>query len=175
MTHSQRRYVVIETAIGVFISAAISILFVFVVFGGQDAIPLAGLGGVAFDALPQSFMIVFMSVLMPTVLTRRRIHSRTHLCINKIIRVSFPKNSFLRALYVAAPAAVTAWLFHISILPVVSPPEWRFFPLLFYKTVYGAFVSFVFVPVAIYVVMCEASATYSRSCVLTDTEVELNS
>ncbi|MDZ5646007.1 hypothetical protein [Nitrospirillum sp. BR 11828] len=49
MTNDQRRYIAIETAIGVIISAALSILFVFIVFGGQKVVPLAGHVGVVFE------------------------------------------------------------------------------------------------------------------------------
>ncbi|MBB6255389.1 hypothetical protein [Nitrospirillum iridis] len=152
MTDDQRRYIVVETAVGVLISAAVSVLFVFIVFGGQNVVPLAGHVGVAFDSLPQSFMIVLMSILMPTFLTRRRLRFRTYLRMNERKRISLPRNALIRSLALAVPAAIVCWLFHVTILPIVSAPEWNFFSLLFYKAIYGALLSLIFSPVAIYMV-----------------------
>jgi hypothetical protein len=74
MTPAHRRYILVETMISVIINTVISIGFVFLAFGGQDRVAVAAL---IPDAIPQSFMIGLMSTVVPTLLTRRRVRSRT--------------------------------------------------------------------------------------------------
>lgn len=67
------RYVLRETAIGSVVNGAISAGFYFAIFHGQDAPAVWGARGLVLDCLPQGGMIGLMSVLVPTLLTRRRV------------------------------------------------------------------------------------------------------
>ena len=50
----------------------ISALFMAMVFGGKASIDLWGPHGLAIDFVPQTFMISAMSILVPTLIARRR-------------------------------------------------------------------------------------------------------
>lgn len=73
MTPAQRRYVAIEAMIGAMISAVLSIVFVLLMFGRLDRVPVMGGGGLIVDGVPQGFAIALMATLVPTMLTRRRL------------------------------------------------------------------------------------------------------
>ena len=70
---SLRAYLRIETGLSIVINMVLSLVFFLIVFGLAPSIPIGGIGGYAFDFLPQSFMIALMSTLMPCVITAGRI------------------------------------------------------------------------------------------------------
>jgi hypothetical protein len=69
------KYLASETALSMAINAAISIGFAWLVFHGHDHVPSSGPGGLVRDAAPQTFMITLMSTLVPSLVTRKRMHS----------------------------------------------------------------------------------------------------
>ncbi|MBD8737221.1 hypothetical protein [Sphingomonas sp. CFBP 13706] len=73
MTPRQRRYVSQESVVGAVISAVLSIVFVLLVFGRIDRVPLLGSHGLIVDAVPQGFAIALMATLVPKMLTKRRL------------------------------------------------------------------------------------------------------
>lgn len=70
---SLRAYLRIETGLSIAINMVLSLVFFLIMFGLAPSIPVAGIGGYAFDFLPQSFMIALMSTLMPGIITAGRI------------------------------------------------------------------------------------------------------
>lgn len=62
-----------ETAISVVINTVLSLAFFLAIFGMADRLTLWGVGQYVFDFVPQSFAIAGMSVLVPGLLTRRRL------------------------------------------------------------------------------------------------------
>jgi hypothetical protein len=75
MGNSYARYIAVETAISIVINVLISALFMVAVFGRASGIDLWGPHGLALDFVPQTFMISAMSILVPTLLTRRRVRA----------------------------------------------------------------------------------------------------
>ena len=69
------KYLASETALSMAINAAISIGFAWLVFHGHDHVRTSGPGGLVRDAAPQTFMITLMSTLVPSLVTRKRMHS----------------------------------------------------------------------------------------------------
>jgi len=57
----------------VIINVLISAGFMFLVFGRAASINLWGPHGLALDFVPQTFMITLMSIVVPTLLTRKRL------------------------------------------------------------------------------------------------------
>lgn len=90
-----RRYLILETVIGSGMNIVISVGAAFVSSGGVLGPPtLAGL-------LPQSFMMVFMSVLVATLLTRmrrRQARSLSGRSAGSRFARMVPRNALLRAL-----------------------------------------------------------------------------
>ena len=142
MSPEHRRYVEKETLIAVAINSALSALFAFIVFGGNGAAPV---GDVAFDAFPQSFMIALMTTLVPTAITRRRVRlGAVPPLTGRSPRL--PRNLLLRALLVAAAAALVGGGLHWLLLPQLAPPLWAFGAVLVYKIVYGALLALLLAP-----------------------------
>src|SRR5437868_14337989 len=108
----QRLYVRRETLIGIAINAALSAFFVFLVFGGRNAIAVRD---IALDAVPQSFMIALMTTIVPTLLTRKRLREGGIEALAEANRL--PTNLLLRALLVAAASALIGGALHWLLLP----------------------------------------------------------
>jgi hypothetical protein len=139
------------------INAALSALFVFLIFGGRDRIPLWGMGGLAFDFLPQTFIIAFMATLVPSVLTRQALHS------GKVAAVEghapkLPRNLFLRALLIPVLVSIVAMPLAILALASISPWPLPFAAVLPMKILYGAAVACVVTSCALRAVLCESVA-----------------
>jgi len=117
MTDAQRRYVRTEMVVAAIINAVLSI------------------GGLVVDAIPQTLMIVLMSILVPTLLTRRR------LAASRIERLAgtpcWPRNVLLRSMLVATIGAAIAWVLHAALMPLIGE-NWSFQTALSFKTAYGA-------------------------------------
>jgi hypothetical protein len=62
-----------ETAISVVINTLLSLAFFLAMFGMHGRVPLWGMGNYVFDFVPQSFAIAGMSVLVPGMLTARKL------------------------------------------------------------------------------------------------------
>jgi hypothetical protein len=135
VTAAHRQYLAIEASIGSAISAALSLAFCFLVFGGQQPVPVGGLGGLIVDALPQSFMVALMSSLVPTLLTRRRV--RAGVIPGREGRRGLPAQALLRALMFACCTAGIGGLLTAVILSF-GPMDWPFATVAAAKTTYGA-------------------------------------
>ena len=133
VTPAQRRYLGIEAIISAAINAVFSIVFVFLVFGSSARVAQ---GAIAWDAVPQTFMIAFMATLIPTLLTKKRIRAGT-LQPRVGRRSRLPRQTVLRAIAVAVVATAVAGPL-AGILLRLGPIDWPFWPVLIAKTVYGA-------------------------------------
>lgn len=72
---ARHRYVVNNAVISVAISMVISAAFFFAVFGQQPLIAVFGMGGLAFDFIPQTLAAGFMAAFVPAMQTRARMKS----------------------------------------------------------------------------------------------------
>ena len=73
LSAAQQRYVAIEVAIGTLIAIAFSAAFTFAIFGGKAQVALWGTAGLAADTVPHTLGVLLPLVLVPTVITRRRL------------------------------------------------------------------------------------------------------
>lgn len=135
MTDAQRRYVRTEMIVAAIINAVLSIVFLLIVFGGQETIAVSGRGGLVIDAIPQTLMIVLMSMLVPTLLTRRRLAAGRIAPLVGVPR--WPHNVLLRSILAATVAAAVAWILHAALMPLTAV-SWSFQTALWFKTAYGA-------------------------------------
>lgn len=155
MTAAQRRYVATEGAIGAAISAALSIVFVLLLFGGMDRVPVRDL---IVDALPQGFAIALMATLVPTLLTRRRLARGTVAPVGTKLRVPrlLPR-ALLVALFAAtAGAALTTglWPMGIAELPLAI--------VLIGKAVWGLLLGIAVAATMTFVALTEGVGARSR-------------
>jgi len=139
MTRQHRSYLAIETAVSGVVNAVLSIIFFLLVFGLSEAVPVAGNPGLVVDALPQTFMVVFMTTLVQTLLTRQRLRKGQLEALDGR-GAPLPANLFVRALAIAIVAVLAAGALHALLLPGLTPATWPFMTALAYKGVYGALV-----------------------------------
>ena len=147
-------YVAVETGISVIINVAISAGFMFLVFGHADSIDLWGPHGLALDFVPQTFMITLMSVVVPTLLTRKRLAGGQITRRTPRVR-QWPKNLALRASLLAVGTtlvlggAATLLLASLWSEPV---PFWHVFAG---KLAYGALAAVIATPVGLFLALTE--------------------
>lgn len=103
MDTAHRRYLQIESSVSAVANGFFSLLATWLAFGGRTAIDLWGPGGLAFDYLPQSFMVALMSTLIPGFLTRRRLLNGKVLPLAWSFRL--PGNFVWRSLVLAIASA----------------------------------------------------------------------
>jgi hypothetical protein len=134
------RYIAVETAVSTLINAALSLLAAWLVFGGRTSIEAAGPRGFAMDFLPQTFMVSFMSTLIPTWLTRRRVRA------GEVERGTSPASRLPRNLLVRALVSALAMTLVLGVAAMLLAPRLWGQPLplagLFgLKVAYGALIS----------------------------------
>lgn len=133
LTPAQRRYIAIETVIAAVINAVLSLIFVFLVFGGRLRVPAFGTDGLVLDAVPQTLMVTLMSALVPGLLTRKRLRDGT-------VEGAAPPTVgavVLRAVGVAVLAAVVLTGLQYLLL-ARGPSDYGFGTVLIAKMLYGA-------------------------------------
>lgn len=133
MTAAQRRYLAVETVIGAIINAILSAAFVFIVFGGHATVPVWGPGGLVLDAVPQTLMVSLMSMLVPGLLTRKRliagkVNGAALATVGTIVRRSI----LVAVLLAGALTGLQSLLFSFG------PPRFPFGVVLAAKVLYGA-------------------------------------
>jgi hypothetical protein len=71
--HNIKKYILIETGINVVVTIIITGIIFFIGFGNAKQLPVWGMGGYAFDFVPQSFLTALISILVPGAIMRKRI------------------------------------------------------------------------------------------------------
>ena len=146
VTAVHRRYIALETVISMIINIAFSALFFFLVFGRSDHIDLHGF---ALDYFPQTFMITLMSVIVPTILTRKRVNGGRLVRRGSAFGARLPKGVILRAILLACTACVTLGAVAVWITASFWPAEPAHSNLLLLKLAYGAVVAAILTPIGL--------------------------
>ena len=152
MNNAIRKHVVRETLVSTIINSVLSFGITFLVLGGNDIVHGQAL---VIDALPQTFAVAFFSVLVPTILTRKKIKS------GQLDTLAFrstwlPNSAFIRAVLIGLLAAVAGGLAHLVVLTGMQIEELMIGSVFIYKTLYGAVISILITPVALRVVLHES-------------------
>lgn len=148
LSAAQRRYVRTETIVSIVLNAAVSALFVWIVFRGQDVIPLWGAQGLVVDLIPTCFAITLMSTIAMTLLTRVRLKR------NRVERVStttgiarfLPRALPLRAFAFALAVTVIAVPLSAAALALVGFDGRAYNTVLAFKIAYGAVLAVLISP-----------------------------
>ena len=155
---SHRRYIATETAVSVAVNVVISVIMVFVVNRGRTAAPVAGAHGLLLDMVPQTFMVSFMSVLMATLLTRRRRRSAVLLPLSGP-SPRLPQHAVLRALLAALFVTIIAVPILIMGLPARTPLLSGIWHLLGFNIAYAALLAILITPPALRAALRDPVAT----------------
>lgn len=140
MAPTHRRYLVVETLISVAINGAISFAFAWLMFHASSAVPARAL---IADSIPQSFMVALMSVVVPALLTSRRLAAGQIAPLpGKAVRYPLA----VRAIAAALAAVSCGLLLHLAVLAMGAPNSIGFTTLLALKVVYGAGLAAIVTP-----------------------------
>lgn len=137
-------YIRRETLVNVAINCFFAALFFFVVFGGQDRVPVWGLGNWVFDFIPQSFMIALLGTIIPGALAAKRLRAGA---VQAFVRPSpLPRNLLLRALLLAVVSAVIGATAVALLMTATDAGHLEPLPALLLKIGYAALLSVVITP-----------------------------
>ena len=146
MSPALRRHIAVEAGVGAAINGILSLAFCLLLFGGAPRVPVAGIHGLMFDAVPQGTMIALMSAIVPTLLTRRRLRRGVFSGVaGSAVRLR--GNGLRQALFIAAIAASASVLVNAAVL-LTGPPDWPFATVAIVKTLFGALLGAITASVA---------------------------
>jgi hypothetical protein len=157
-----QHYVAFETGISVIINVVISAAFMFLVFGRTKWIDLWGPHGLAVDFVPQTFMISLMSVIVPTLLTRKRL--RDGQITPRTPRAQqWPRNLALRALLMALGMTVVLGGAATLLLASFWTAPQPFWPVFGGKLAYGAITALIVTPIGLSLALTELPRSHKIS------------
>lgn len=148
-----KRYITIEAIISAAFGFVLSFFFTFVAFGEEDRVPVGGFG-LIFDSAPQTFSLTFMSALIPTLLTRKRMRAGAIAPMAARpwpVPRSAPLRAFLLALLLTAVAVPLT-----ALLLFAGPSHHPFWPVAFAKATYGMIMAAIVAIIAVRAVLTEA-------------------
>lgn len=157
LSAAQQRYVAIEVAIGTLIAVAFSAAFTFAIFGGKAQVALWGTVGLAADTVPHTLGVLLPLVLVPTVITRRRL-ARGVVDALGTRPAWLPRRLLARALLLTLAGLLLgggAMLVALKLLGVASLP---FTAVLGLKVGYGAVLALATTPTVIRAALADGLA-----------------
>jgi hypothetical protein len=156
------RYIALETTIGMAINGILSIALTYALFQARVQMPGDG-PALLRDIGMQCFIVALASVLVPTLLTRRRCHGGTIQRLERNRgwerRAAWLDSLPLRALVIAACAgAIGVALLYWAILPQLAPAGFTISAFLAFKGAVGAVVAFAVTPIAVHLALADGDA-----------------
>lgn len=142
MSDDERRFLNVQLAISAVLNAAISALFVWLMFGGVDFVPLWGMEGLAFDLVPTTFMITLATTIALTIATRAKFGGEG-------ARRGLPRNPVLRALVFAPLATILIVPPCVLALQLAWTEPWSYQRVMVFKVIYGVALGFVITPIIV--------------------------
>ena len=140
-------YIRRETRISIAINVVLSLVFFLIVFQLTGPLQVWGTGHFAFDFAPQSFMIAFMSTLVPGMMTARKLANGVVLPMDQVQRLRMPL--VVRAMVLAGAAALAGaglavLLFHLFGMDKI---DWT--TALVVKLLYGGCLARIVTPIGL--------------------------
>lgn len=145
---SPRRYILTEAASSAVINTLFGIVAMLVVFGLHPAAPFWGSHGVGINMIPAVFMMTLMDVVVPTLLTRRRIRLGHFVPPSAPMHHWMVRNLLLRGILFAFVVTLCLIPCAFLLLYYLGPIRWTLWSLLMSQAVLGVIVAAIVIPVA---------------------------
>jgi hypothetical protein len=150
LSEEHRKYVRTETTIGVVLNVVASAVIAWTVVPKPPGIiPMWGMGGIAFDLVPTTFMIVLMTSIALGIITRKRLAggkvaplARAQAGRARMLPTSIPG----RAVVLALIACATLLPVTLGLLMLLGVEAMALWPFVLFKAVYGVIVAVIFMP-----------------------------
>ena len=141
-----------ETCVSIAINAILSMVFFLLVFGPSEPAPVWGFGNYVFDFLPQSFMIAFMSALVPGTLALRKLRTGQ---IDVLPGKSRLPNALLaRAFLLAVISSIFGVAAAAALLELSGQEMVAWGPAFAIKIAYGALLAVIVTPIGLRATLC---------------------
>ena len=155
MSRDQRKFLNIQLAVSAVLNAVFSAGFVVLLFGGMEQVGLWGMDGLAFDLVPTTFMITFITTLVLTIVTRNAAHQgltplpEPH---------RLPSSVLLRAAALGAGAVILLVPPMVLVLWLVWNGDWSYGSVMVFKIIYGVALGFVVIPTVVRAALADKRA-----------------
>jgi hypothetical protein len=164
MDSTLKRYFLIETSIAGAFGIGLGAVITWIMFHGHPIIQIWGKGGLVLDAFPHTFLLSFMSALMPSLLTRsRHLGGRfdARACVPTLgpAAAASRRGIILSALFLAIVATVLGVMFNAAFLSWAFPNGMPFLEMIVFKCLYGSFVAVCVATVALINVLHQCGVT----------------
>ncbi len=134
LNSAQAGYIRTELLIGTMIGGVVSGAFCAAIFAKASVITA---NDITFDAIPHSFMLTLMAILVPSQITKSRVR-RGLVAPLPVERLPLLKRHLLiGSMATAAAMTVAGYALHAILLPIVGPAVWPLWMLLAFKIAYG--------------------------------------
>ncbi len=150
------KYLATETTSSAICNGVLNALGGFAVFHGRSLIPIAGPKGLVMDSIGQTFLVVSLSILIPSLLTRRRRRAGVLPPAPITSPPVKPGNLYVRSLIAGVVLAFLIWACNSFLLPRVFPADISFRSAVLFKTICGAIIGCIASALAISAVLKEA-------------------
>jgi hypothetical protein len=142
-----------EMANGIMINGLLSAAFAWLVFGSRRAVALWGLHGLALDFVPQTFVIALMSVIVPSLIARRRLAAGLLRPIERSRPSRLPRSLAWRALLIALLTTAFAGGIAVLVLRSVLERPLSIDAVYALKVSYGVLIGIVVTPIGLRAVL----------------------
>ncbi len=142
----------------------ISALFMAMVFGGRASIDLWGPHGLAIDFVPQTFMISAMSILVPTLIARRRMRGGAIEPLRPPTLPALLQPLWRRVSLFAVTLTGVAGSIGTGLLAALWADPltfWKVFPV---KLAYGALIAAIATPIGLVMALSEDRGEETTRC-----------
>ncbi len=157
MPVSLPKYLATETVSSAICNALLNWLGALAVFHGRAYIPVSGPKGLVMDSIGQTFFVVSLSILIPSLLTRRRQRTGVLPSAPSGTRRSKPTNLYLLSLLAGVLAACVVVACNAALLPRVFPASVSHRGAVLFKVVCGAVIGCIASALAISAVLKETA------------------
>lgn len=141
------RHIRRETLVSVVINTLLSLAFFILVFGLGGPVDMWGAGNWVFDFIPQSFMVAFMSVMVPGILSQRKSSAGTLAPLPNNSRL--PERLVFRALLLAVSSVIIGGTVVAMSVAIAGVLALAYPAALTLKLIYGAGLAAIVTPVGL--------------------------
>ncbi len=157
MPANPSKYLATETVSSAICNALLNWLGALAVFHGRAYIPVSGPKGLVMDSIGQTFFVVSLSILIPSLLARRRRRTGALPPAPSSTQPTSPANLYLRSLIAGVVAACVVAACNAVLLPRVFPPDVSHRDAVLFKIVCGAIIGCIASALAISAVLKETA------------------
>ena len=155
MSEKVAKYLAVETVGSAVVNGILNFAAAFAIFHSRSLVPAAGPAGLSRDLIGETFLVAALSVLVPSLIARRRRRAGT-LPILTNRRPKPTGNLYLRAMIAGLIFTSVLAPCNALLLPRIFPAGVSFHNVLLFKTLYGTILGAITTLIAVRKTLNEA-------------------